>query len=516
MRISALALLLALPVSGCSGAASWPRVLDPSDIVDLSEGTPRIRRIRDLGNTHIGQAGPLSAEADGQFAVGELVLVEGGGFGKQPTVRIGGRPAEVLWRTRGGGIIVRIPAGVPAGPARVSVQNAAGESEVPLGAPLRRLGALLDPGRGELHVVAVGGDLGAAPAAQQLGPPAGRKLPGARRVVISSDGSCAYVLVAGADRESVAIVDLMAPAGPQVVETRALTHPAYAIAAAERAPALALVGEEYVTLWDTREARRPAPWRAERLPEEARRGRAAALDPGGTLLAVAVPEGNELVVVDVKPGKKEVRPELVGRIDALPGARQPLLLDLRFASDGETVWVLSGDNPQSRPAGHQPTRLSAVHVGAPETGTEVGRTQRELTLAKTVELRDAGAPLRLALARALPTAAGTTIRTPPEKAALYFTTLAPEAPSGGAAGALVHAEPGGALSTLYSGAELLGGLDLTPDGALAVAASRGAGGAGLGVTVTHVHSGNTVTLGLAPGEQRPASSLPIPDAALQP
>src|SRR3712207_8526909 len=57
---------------------------------------------------------------------------------------------------------------------------------------------------------------------------------------------------------------------------------------------------------------------------------------------------------------------------------------------------------EGRAAGHQPTRIHQLHVGAPEASDEVGRTQRELLVEKSVEVADAGAPVQLQLARTPP------------------------------------------------------------------------------------------------------------------
>ncbi len=501
---------------GCSGAASWPKVLDPTDIAFLRQSRPTIRRVRDLGNVHIGNAGPLLAESDGLFTVGELVLIEGGGFGKQPTVTLGGRPAEVLWRAEGGGVIVRLPEGTPIGPQTLSLQNGDGNAQTPV--TVRRLGLILATRHGQLHALEIGGGPGSPPALRTPVNFQPLSIPGARRLAISGNGAAAYVLMGAGNHDRVAIVDLLAPGGPRIFDTRELTHHAHLVVTSERAGAVAFVGDEYVTLWDAREARRPSPWQAVQLPTEARGAKAAAMDPTGTLLALALPEGNRVVLVDIKPGTQSVKPELLAQVEALPLARQPLLTDLRFASDGATVWVLSGDNPQSFAAGHQPTRLIALHVGPSEAGTQGGRTQREVKVERTLDLPDAGAPVRLALGRAPPVASGASIRTPPEKAALYFTAVAPEALGGGEpTGALLHADPSGGTQVVYAGSELLGGVDLTPDAVVALCASLTPGRQGLSATAAHIESHATVTLPLGPtdeGDRRPPYTAT--DVSVQP
>jgi hypothetical protein len=479
-------------------------VLDPSEIYSLSAGTPRIWRVRDLGAVHIGQAGPLLAESDGVFTMGELVLIEGSGFGKQPTVTIGQRPAELRWRTAGGGIIVRVPPGSAAGPQPLWVEADGRRAETAVN--LQRLGLVLDSRRGQLHVVRIGGESGPAPTVQSAGAPL--KLPGAHALALSADGAAAYILVRHGEVDDVAIIDLTAPAGPRVHDTRPLRHAAHSLLAAERAPTLAAVGASAVTLWDISEARRPAPWRPTELPDNAQGSQAAALDPAGTLLALALAEGNQVVFVELQAGHTQVRAQPAGQVAVVPLAKQPLLRSLRFASDGQTLWVTAGDNPASRALGHQPTRLVAIEIGAagttpdqPAASTERG--PRPLTVQKTIELRDAGAPVQLTLGRALPIAAGTTIRTPPEKAAVFLTTVTPTVfeHAAGAESALWRSDGSGNASPLLSGKERLGGLDVSPDARLAVATRCSPGPVGLTVTVTSLAAGTTTSAALGPADE---------------
>lgn len=468
--------------------------MDPADIAGLGEGTPHIRRVRDLGSVHIGQAGPLLAESDGVITMGELLLIEGSGFGKQPTVGIAGHPAELRWRTAGGGIVVQVPSGSAAGEQALWVE--AGGRRAQTTVTLQRLGVILDARRGLLHTVRIGGESGPSPSVQTVGQPL--PLPGAHALALSSDGAAAYVLARSGAVDQIAIIDLTAPQGPRVHDTRPLRHAAHSLLAAERAPTLLAVGASAATVWDIREPRRPAPWRPADLPDTARAARTAALDPSGTLLALAGEENNQVLLLDIKPGRTEVKPRPVGQVDVLPAVKQPLLRSLRFASDGETLWVTSGDSAASRTLGHQPTRVIAVDVGAEDSGSG----ERLLAVHKTIDLRDAGAPVQLSLGRAAPVAAGTTIRTPPEKTSLFFTAVSPAGlvHPGDGDSALVRSDLSGNTTELLSGKELLVGLDLSPDARLAVATRCAPGPTGLTVTVANLAAGTTSTIPLGPAD----------------
>src|SRR5947207_1593806 len=102
-------LALALLAGGCAGSG-FPDVDDARWLG--SGGSPSVKRVRDLGTRKPPESGRLPGESDGVASPGEYLLVEGWGFGKQPTVTVGGRAAEVFAHTVGGGVIVKVPTGV--------------------------------------------------------------------------------------------------------------------------------------------------------------------------------------------------------------------------------------------------------------------------------------------------------------------------------------------------------------------------------------------------------------------
>jgi hypothetical protein len=498
-----LFLSLGLFQAGCS--ATFPAIIDPSEIASLREGRPRISRVRDLGAVHIGQAGPLAGESDGVFAIGELVLIEGGGFGRQPTVSIGGRPAELRWRTEGGGIVVQVPAGSDIGQTNVTVQVGGDRASAPL--PLYRLALVLDARRGELLPLRIGRSTDGTPTVESAGPTLA--VPRGRSLAVSHDGAAAYVLCSGeaaGKSDSVAIIDLVAPGGPRLTDTRQLRHRAHQLAAAERAGVLAILGGDAVTIWDIREARRPATWPSAELPEGIGKARTAALHPDGALLALGIAEDNQVVLVDVKPGFTEVKPREVARAAALPGLRQPLLHSLRFSADGATLWVSSGDNKDSIASGHQPTRVTALQLN----------DDHSLTVQKSLDLRDAGGPVQLALARTPPASSGASIRTPPEKATVFLTTTAAP-PTESAKASLWRSDLTGRITPLYAGKESLAGLDVSPDARLVVTERISPGQSGRTLAVTDVETNKLTALPLGPADEADlADALHQLKIALQP
>ena len=235
---------------------------------------------------------------------------------------------------------------------------------------------------------------------------------GARWLALSSDGRAAYL--ADASRSVVNVVELPAPGGPKVVYRLDLGNGAIvALAAAGRAPVLAVVRENDVVLLETSSPLRPARSAPRALPPEIRRAHivAADLSPDGKLLAVATDQGNRVALVDLVPRGQAA---LAGALAVVPDVRESVLVDVAFSPAGDTLWVLSGDTPRSRPSGPQPAELRAVRVGrSPES-------LANLEVARVVSVGAARDPARIGVGRAPPLISGAAIRLPPERATVFF------------------------------------------------------------------------------------------------
>jgi hypothetical protein len=261
------------------------------------------------------------------------------------------------------------------------------------------------------------------------------------------------------------------------------------LTAAEDAPLVAAIGDGRMTLFSTRQSSRPAPYEAIELPKEVKNARTYELSPDGKLLAALLADGNRLVALELQENPPALR--VINSVELLPNEHLPLVRDLAWASDGETLWVVSGDNQQSLPA-VEPTRLTAVRILSREkrAAQEKAAVKEELlSLWRTQSIPGASAPLKLAVARGQPLASGTTIRMPPDKAAVFISSIADGlfkladgslAGKGAAAlvdklwrpphpGMIVRADINGGGGPLFASAQVLSSLDLTPDAQWVVA-----------------------------------------------
>jgi hypothetical protein len=440
--------LAAVLLASCAGAS--PRVVEPRELAEAA-GAPSISGIVDLGGGDVPAAGDLRVEgrSDGVAVVGEALWIRGSSFGRQPTVLVADRPAAVLSRTEDGGILVRVPVGSPVGTQQVTVTQEHGGARAPL--TIRRYAGLLVPGSGRVVWLQA-----AAGPSRAVGETA---LPDARFLSMAADGRAAYI---AGSRGPLLVVELPAPDRPAVAGRLDLgPQPIVALPAAANAPLLAVVGASDVRLVDTTLSLRPILGPGRPLPRAVARSRVrrVALSPDGVRLAVLT-DGNRVALVDLRGGDDpaEVAP--------IPEARVPVLVDLAFAPDGGTLWVVAGDTAESRALGPQPTRVFALRIARTEGGGVA------LERARVVSVPAAGEPTGLATGRTLPLRSGAAVRLPPERATVYLAATV----RGAGRSAVFSIDGEDAATELLGAPHQLGALDVTPEGRFLLAAEVVAGG----------------------------------------
>lgn len=432
-------MLLAALLVACGGGAGGRDVASVRHLPQQG-GAPEVARVTDLGAlAAIPARGPLPVDgSDGVFAIGELVLVEGDDFGKQPAVRIGGRPTEVLARTGNGGIVCRLPIGVAAGEVPVEVSHARGRDQILI--EMRRYAVVTRPGR--THAVA----LGAAGDAAERGSFA---LPGAVAAAFSGDGRAAYVALdpgRGAERAGLAVLSMVSPGGPSVRGTVPLAAERVVdVASAPGARVAAALVDSAAIVLDTRYPLEPRIAAEIVLPAPAT---AAALSADGRTLAVLSSQSNLLTLVDL--GDPD-RPQVTGSASLLPAEKVALVRDLAFAPGDDVLWVLAGDDAASIAAGSRPTTLLEVAL---DGGITPGRA---------VAIDGAGAPRALAVSRREAVGAAAAIRSTRRRAAIAVTSvdralLRPDStfaiPGAAELGRIVSTDLDGRARVLAAGREL--------------------------------------------------------------
>ena len=149
-------LLLALAASllalaGCP--PKKPRTISVRD-VSRASGAPEISGIVDLGRRGIIKEAVFEiAGGDGHGVVGEVLLIQGDNFGKQPTTTIGDQPATFLGHVSTGGILVRVPWGIDAGKVKVEVANHRGRSSTTY--VIKRVVVVTDAPRGNVPSITI-------------------------------------------------------------------------------------------------------------------------------------------------------------------------------------------------------------------------------------------------------------------------------------------------------------------------------------------------------------------------
>lgn len=512
-----LAAALGLSAGACGGPLS--QIVEDRWEIAPASGAPDISEIIDLGGSDVPLRGQLRLEgSDGVATIGETLWVRGRSFGRQPSVSVGGRPAAVLGRTRDGGALVRVPPATPIGPQPVVVSNELGKGEKAV--PVRRYAAMISGGGGQggsrvaWIELGVAGPIAAGVTASQ----------GAALLAMSPDGRAAYL--ADPRRSTVEVLEIPAAQRPRSVHKVELAdappapgvgnraHPANpigALSAAARAPMLAVVRADDVVLLDLTSPLSPARSMPRSLPKAVRDAGlvASEISPDGKLLAAITGQGNRLLVLDLVPRGQA---PLVAELALAPDVRVGILIDVAFSPDGQTLWVISGDTPASRPSGPQPTQLYAVRLRGS------ARAQVELDLARTVRIPDAVEPSRLSTGRALPLASGAAIRLPPERAPVFLSAREPSTAAGAASAAIFRVEADDQATRAAGAPGAAGRVDLSPDGRWLLAPITGIDGSGQVVAApADGRPGPTRSIEVLPaaGGPRPAAARP-PELRIQP
>ena len=341
-----------------AGCASSGLKIIPAGELGEAGGTPSISGVIDRGGGDIAGSGTLApVTGDGIAVIGEVLHVRGRNFGRQPTVTIGGAATAVVARSADGGILVRVPPGTPAGQQRLVVTNEEGRTEHAL--TIRRL---------------VMGRVGARLAWFNLaatGPTlvGETNVEGARATAMSRDGRAGYVIDGAGN---LLTFELPAQGRPETRERLAVAQPVRALLAAPAVARLFVVAAESLIEIDTTMPLHPVLGATRPLPVRVHGSKPLpmAVSPDGRRLALALPERNRVMIVDVAALQGETPP--AAELALAPEVLAPVLIDLTFAPDGRTLWVLSGSGPENQSVGPQPTRVHAIRItespaGAPPT-----------------------------------------------------------------------------------------------------------------------------------------------------
>jgi hypothetical protein len=399
---SALLLTAAMTAFACGGPG-------PRDIVALEDvpggnDAPKIARVTDLGDlAALPATGALPApDSDNRFVIGELVLIEGSGFGKLPTVKVGGAPLDIAARTGNGGVIGRIPAGIDSGAAEVSIASGGGRDATTI--EVVRHGLLVDRTTGNVHVIAFG--------AGEVAIRGSFAMPGAVAAAFSPGGAVGYVAAnpGGSATATIHVIALSAAGGPKLLRQRHLPIPQVtAIAVARNAPLGAVAGSGKLVVLDLSVPRGPTPGSPFPLVGDAS---ALAVHPKGARAVVLSPLDNHMTPIDLT---RPAAPKVEQPVDLIPGEREPMAIDLEFAPGGDEVWAVCGDRKDSVAGGTHPTRLVVVSW---ETGTP--------RVLRAAELSAAGAPLAVAVGQIESVGSATAIRSTRKRAPIVVASVNPK------------------------------------------------------------------------------------------
>ena len=495
LKTNALLVAAVVVLAPACGGPGAREIVGMEDVPGGSDA-PKIAKVTDLGDVPALPArGELPVrDSDGKFAIGELVLIEGSGFGKLPAIKVGGAPLDIEARTGNGGVVGRIPAGIEAGAAEVAISSGGGRDATTI--EVERHGLLVDRTSGNVHVVAFGAD-------DRVAVRGSFAMPGAVGVAFAQNGAIAYVAAnppGGTATATIHVIALTAGGGPKLLRQRHLPIPQVAaIATARAAPIGAVAGSGKLVVLDLSVARGPTPGSPFPLVANAS---ALAVHPKGTRAVVLSPLDNHLTPIDLA---RPNAPRVELPVDLIPGEREPMAIDVDFAPGGDEAWAVCGDRKESVAGGTHPTRLVVVSW---ETG--------EPRVLRAAELSAAGAPLAVAIGHNESIGSATAIRSTRRRAPIVVASVNPKlwsdepenAPSKlSDLGQLISADLDGKAQVLLSQTSLFADPQVTPDLAWVISPT---------VKLARHEGGTRFELGLTfqplPGTRGAPRFTPIADA----
>ncbi len=350
----------------CGGGHPY-RITNPMDLEDAA-GAPSIRRVVDLGHADAPTAGDVKLTgSDGKAVAGELLFIEGRNFGRGPSVSVGGQPAVAAARTGNGGILVKVPAGVPEGRQNVVVSTHKGVASFAL--DFLRFGAAAVPGKKAISILQ-------APEYREV---ASIETPA--EIAALAFSASRPLLYAVTQVPDACRTDASKPECTPELLTVELTLPGYPITQRQklvsgtvlrfsmaryqdRALVATSGGMQVINL----EYRNPIihqrmPWKG-----KAASILEAVISPDGKS-AVALLRDNQAVVYDVSLADV---PKEGPAVNLLPEEKAPLVKTLAFFSTRavQTLYIATGDTPESLVVGWHPASLLKAELQSASDRTE--------------------------------------------------------------------------------------------------------------------------------------------------
>lgn len=434
---AAILLAMAITASAC-GPDKIPRVMDVRD-VSAAGGAPEIDAITDLGNVVLPERGQMKVRlpGDGYAVIGELLLVRGSNFGKQPRITIGGRGTEVAAHVKGGGVVVRVPWGIDPGVVDLEVVHGRGRSSKKL--TIKRLGLVALGQQLQLIEVLADGKVKA------LGP---LPLTGATHVTFSYDGAAAYVGGATGKKLWLKTLDMTMPRPKVIAEDTFPGTRIISLLSAKQATMGAVVSDTHVVVFDNSRSYDAALYKPYKIAHSLKKKGvlSAAMGGRGKTLALLLADLNEVALYDTSV------PSELGQLTVtalLPEQRMQVVQDLQYSPDGGSLWIVSGDTQRSAAGGFVPAQLTMLRV-TPVTKKE---PNIRAEVHRTWQLGQGFGPLDLAVARGEPMPPGTAIRPEPSTSTVYLSTLPSDQVRARAAGAVLDGKGAGRVMRSSLGKE---------------------------------------------------------------
>ncbi|MGM0596040.1 MAG: hypothetical protein ACQES9_03295 [Myxococcota bacterium] len=340
-----------------------PRLITKTVKLDTASGKPVLSKIIDYGSYKLPVSGKIKEfKGDNKAFIGEILVLRGENFGRQPTVMVAEKPTPVLLRLADGGIVIRVPGQIPSGEQEIVVSTNDGITSKKIN--IVRVAAAQAPGSSKTLLF------------DSLNWKTIKKFKFGKvlNVVFHTEKPFLYLTTAAKGKFQLITIDIAAQPGPKVVDKKKIKQKKLIrFGISQNSQVLFAVVDTGVVIYNLENPSYPRAHSFQKFANLKDKGKIldAAVSPDSKTLALLLSKNNLLKFFDVQvPDNIKEGQE----INVLPEAKVSLLKKLYFTSSqtDQNLWVLTGDTDESLKVGYHSSDMVKYEVkSAPDRTSNI-------------------------------------------------------------------------------------------------------------------------------------------------
>jgi WD40 repeat protein len=340
-----------------------PRVITKTIKLDTASGKPVLSKIIDYGSYKLPVSGKIKEfKGDNKAFIGEILVLRGKNFGRQPTIMVADKPTPVLLRLADGGIVIRVPRQIPSGEQKVVVSTNNGITSKNI--KIIRVAAAQAPGSSKTLLF---NSLNWTTIKEF-------KFGKVLNAVFHTEKPFWYITTEAKGKFQLITIDTAAQPGPKVIDKKKIKlNKLLSFGISQNSEVLFAVADTGVVIYNLESASYPRAHTFQKFVNLKDKGNIldAAVSPDSKTLALLLSEDNLVKFYDVQVPDNIKEGQ---QLNVLPEAKVPLLRKLYFTSSqtDQNLWVLTGDTDESLKVGYHSSDMVKYELkSAPDRTGEI-------------------------------------------------------------------------------------------------------------------------------------------------